>query len=214
MSNYIPITTFAAKDALTTGSPSKVIYGADVDAELVAIQTAIASKLDDNNTDTATLGTVTATTSGNDINIIGISSSAKEITITFWGVSVSGTGLVELLIGDSGGIETSGYVSVAGQIYNTNQLEVDSTYTGSWPLSVTNGGARALYGSVTLTLHNSSNNRWVINGMVSSTTGTGIIQYISGGKALSGTLDRIRLSTSSSFGWAFDAGAINILVKY
>ena len=73
MANYTPITTFASKDALATGSPSKVIYGADVDAEFAAIQTAIATKLDDAGTDTSTLGTVTATTSGTSHDITGVS---------------------------------------------------------------------------------------------------------------------------------------------
>jgi hypothetical protein len=46
MSNYTPITDFSAKDALTTGDPEKLILGADIDAELSAIQTAVNSKYD------------------------------------------------------------------------------------------------------------------------------------------------------------------------
>lgn len=44
MSDYTPITDFSAKDALASGDPEKIATGADVDAELAAIQTAIASK--------------------------------------------------------------------------------------------------------------------------------------------------------------------------
>lgn len=47
MSNYTPITDFSVKDALSTGNPSKLILGSEVDAEFAAIQTAITSKIDD-----------------------------------------------------------------------------------------------------------------------------------------------------------------------
>ncbi len=47
MSDYSQITDFSDKDALTTGDPEKVISGADMDGELAAISTAIASKIDE-----------------------------------------------------------------------------------------------------------------------------------------------------------------------
>lgn len=46
MADYTQITDFSAKDALTTGDPEKIILGADLDAELSAISTAVASKYD------------------------------------------------------------------------------------------------------------------------------------------------------------------------
>jgi hypothetical protein len=46
MSNYTPATDFAAKDALSTGNPSKLVKGVEVSAEFDAIQTAITSKAD------------------------------------------------------------------------------------------------------------------------------------------------------------------------
>jgi hypothetical protein len=59
MSNYTPVTDFAAKDALTTGNPSKIVKGTEVSAEFEAIATAIASKSD---TSSPTLsGTVSGT---------------------------------------------------------------------------------------------------------------------------------------------------------
>lgn len=44
MSDYTQITDFSTKDALTSGDPEKVILGSDVDGELAAIATAIATK--------------------------------------------------------------------------------------------------------------------------------------------------------------------------
>lgn len=49
MGTYTPITDFSVKDALSTGNPSKLILGSEVDAEFSAIQTAVNSKLDDVN---------------------------------------------------------------------------------------------------------------------------------------------------------------------
>ena len=46
MSNYVKTTDFAAKDALTTGSPAKIVKGTEIDNELIAIGTAIATKAD------------------------------------------------------------------------------------------------------------------------------------------------------------------------
>lgn len=46
MSNYTIATDFAAKDALATGNPSKLVKGTEVTAELQAIATAVNSKAD------------------------------------------------------------------------------------------------------------------------------------------------------------------------
>lgn len=59
MSNYTPTTDFSAKDALSTGNPSKLIKGTEVYAEFQAIQTAVNSKVD---TSSPTLtGTISGT---------------------------------------------------------------------------------------------------------------------------------------------------------
>lgn len=48
MSDYTQVTDFSAKDTKTTGDPEKIIYGSDIDTELDAISTAIATKYDSN----------------------------------------------------------------------------------------------------------------------------------------------------------------------
>jgi hypothetical protein len=48
MANYIKSTDFAVKDGLTTGDPSKIIKGTEINTELNDISTAIASKADTN----------------------------------------------------------------------------------------------------------------------------------------------------------------------
>lgn len=46
MSDYTQINDYSAKDALSTGNPLKIIKGSDIDGELLAIASAIASKFD------------------------------------------------------------------------------------------------------------------------------------------------------------------------
>ena len=46
MSNYVKLTDYASKDALTTGNPLKLIKGTEINDDLNAIQTAVATKAD------------------------------------------------------------------------------------------------------------------------------------------------------------------------
>ena len=46
MSDYTKLTDFAAKDALLTGNPNKLVKGTEIDNEFDAIETAIATKAD------------------------------------------------------------------------------------------------------------------------------------------------------------------------
>ena len=46
MADYTKATNFAAKDALATGNPLKVVVGTDIDTEFNALQSAVNSKAD------------------------------------------------------------------------------------------------------------------------------------------------------------------------
>lgn len=65
MSNYTKTTNFAVKDSLATGNPSKKVKGTEIDAEFVAIASAISSKADANN------AALTGTTSAVDLSVSG-----------------------------------------------------------------------------------------------------------------------------------------------
>jgi hypothetical protein len=73
MANYTKSTNFAVKDSLSTGNPSKIIKGTEIDTEYNNIASAISSKAEANNsafTGTTTMvnltvsGTFTATVNG------------------------------------------------------------------------------------------------------------------------------------------------------
>ncbi len=65
MSDYVKSTNFTVKDTLPSGNSNKKVRGAEIDVELVNIQTAVATKLDKNN------GTLTGTTTAENINFSG-----------------------------------------------------------------------------------------------------------------------------------------------
>jgi len=58
MSNYTKLTNFAAKDALVSGNPAKVIKGSEVGAEFDAVAVAVNSK--SNKASPVFTGTLTA----------------------------------------------------------------------------------------------------------------------------------------------------------
>jgi hypothetical protein len=49
MSDYVKATNFAVKDDLTTGNPSKLVKGIEIDSEFNAIATAVQTKINLNN---------------------------------------------------------------------------------------------------------------------------------------------------------------------
>lgn len=212
MSNYSQITDFSAKDSLATGNANKIIYGADIDAELAAISTAIATKLDDNNTDTSTIIGPTTASGSSGMTITGISADAKEITISLNGISTSGAVTFGIQLGTASGIETSSYFNAGGDISNTNLAAV-AVDTTQFSINTVTGATYAMYGNIILTLHDSSANTWTISGVVGTNNLSGVISFVAGRKSLAATLDRIKINgATGSFPW--DNGSISLLVKY
>ena len=74
MSNYTKATDFASKDSLLSGDPQKIIKGTEIDDELSAIQTAVNSKANSNNS--ALTGTPTAPTAAAATNTTQIATTA------------------------------------------------------------------------------------------------------------------------------------------
>ncbi len=143
------------------------------------------------------------TASGSSVDFTGIPSWVRRITLILSGVSTNGTNNPVIRIGDSGGLETTGYFSQAGVITGTNASQL-ITATASWAIPSTNA-SNTLSGVYTIV--NITGNTWVISG--TATANTGNISYIAGDKTLSATLDRISFVTADTF----DAGTINILYE-
>jgi hypothetical protein len=156
-----------------------------------------------------TSGVAVASTSGTEIDFAGIPSWVKRVTVMFDGVSTNGTSAVQIQLGDTGGLESSGYAGAAG-------LSQTST-TGSAGLSagfvVDGGGASAAtnvrYGACAIT--KLSGNTWVASGVFAETSNNRTLQ-LGGTKTLSDTLTQLRITTVNGTD-TFDAGTINIMYE-
>ena len=143
-----------------------------------------------------TLATPQATTSGTAFDFTGIPSTARQIAVTFNAVGLSGTDNLLVQIGDSGGIETTGYASVSGD--NSNNVSSTSGF-----IIRQGNGANAWSGIVYLQMFDATTFQWVagISGGPNVAAGGGT-------KALSAALDRVRITRTGSD--TFDAGSINV----
>ena len=151
-------------------------------------------------------GTAVASTSGTSIDFTSIPSWVKRITVMFSGVSTSGTSSLLVQLGDSGGIENTGYLSTS---------ITDDTGGGSLGTSSTAGfvyyqdqASYVGYGIVTIALV--SGNIWV-SSHTGRMTATNVVTG-GGGKTLSDTLTQVRITTVNGTD-TFDAGTINILYE-
>ena len=147
------------------------------------------------------------TTSGSEAAFTSIPAWVKKITIAFNGVSVTTVGVdIQIQIGDSGGLETTGYDSLSNEITNAISVSFDGSTTGfivakSW------GGNIFISGSLTIALLDASDNTWVYSGNLYSKSRGQVL--CGGNKSLSGTLDRLSVVTDGTF----DAGKVNILYE-
>jgi hypothetical protein len=153
-----------------------------------------------------TLGTEQASTSGTAIDFTSIPSWVKKITIMLVGVSTSGTSNPLIQIGDSGGIENTGYLGSSASPASGGATTGD-TYTTGFGIA----GAQAtnvMHGTITLNLEDSANNTWVCSHVIGYSN-TAAASVGGGSKSLSATLDRVRITTEGGTD-TFDAGDINI----
>jgi hypothetical protein len=147
-----------------------------------------------------TAGTAVASTSGTSINFTDIPNWVKRITVMFNGVSTNGTSNVQIQLGSSS-FTTSGYTGAVNNGGGTN-----TNNSGGFQVTANLAASDLIYGAAYIVNINSNN--WVCNG----TSVNGSVRLFAGSIALSGTLDRIRITTVNGTD-TFDAGSINILFE-
>lgn len=150
------------------------------------------------------LGTAVTLTTQTSVDFTGIPSWAKRITVMFNGVSTNGTSPPILQFGDSGGIETTGYLGSAGVVGASTAAS--SLFTSGIGLINATAATVVMQGAVTLSLMTGTT--WVASGILTRSDSAGA-NLVGGSKATSAALDRIRLTTSSGTD-QFDAGSVNI----
>jgi hypothetical protein len=154
-------------------------------------------------------GTAVASTSGTSIDFTGIPSWVKRVTVMFNGVSTNGASLPIIQLGTSSGVENTGYSAMTTLVSITSNTTRGVTSSTGFATCWNAAAAETLLGYAVIDLLGS--NIWVCNGTfyqpVSIANNT-----VAGGKTLSGTLDRVRITTVNGTD-TFDAGSINILYE-
>ena len=177
------------KGTLTAGTGISVTNG---DGSITIAATGITNK------------TAQASTSGTSIDFTSIPAGTKRIVVMFAGVSTNGSSNVIIQLGDSGGIETTGYLAQAATIGGSTSV---ARYTNGFNLD---GGdaATVWHGSITLNLLDAATYTWTAVGNFGKSNGNACV-LVSGSKAISAELDRLTITTANGTD-AFDAGLINI----
>jgi hypothetical protein len=152
-------------------------------------------------------GTAVASTSGTSIDFTSIPSWVKRITVMFSGVSTNGTSNYLVQLGDSGGIENTGYVGCGGRFNAGGNAFVN--YTSGIGFA-TDSASKVNSGSLIITLLDATTNTWTAIGNLA--TANSDIYATSSSKSLSATLDRVRITTANGTD-TFDAGSINIIYE-
>lgn len=157
-----------------------------------------------------TSGTAVASTSGTSIDFTSIPSWVKRITVMFNNVSTNGTSPIIVQLG-AGSVDAASYLTVTGLVTTSaNVTRGYSPTTGFSIYGISSGSASAnLSGSAIVSSFTS--NTWVIQGCISAGTDASV-SFVGGHKVLSGTLDRVRITTVNGTD-TFDAGSINILYE-
>jgi hypothetical protein len=149
-------------------------------------------------------GTAQASTSGTSIDFTSIPSWVKRVTVSFNGVSTSGTSGVLIQIG-AGSVTTTGYVSSGSR--NSSTVSTGSATNGFYIRFIS---ADEFLNGVCL-ISTLGSNIWAESHSLGS--GSANVTFIGGGAVtLSGTLDRVRITTVNGTD-TFDAGSINILYE-
>ena len=148
-----------------------------------------------------TLATAVASTSGTSIDFTGLPSWVKKITVMLNGVSTNGSSAVRFQLG-AGAAQATGYVSAS-----QNGTSGIGPASAGFDISNFTTASDVRYGYITFV--NINGNNWVGTGLF---TQTSLVLVMAGVVALTGTLDRVRITTVNGTD-TFDAGTINILYE-
>lgn len=172
-----------------------------LDSGLSVVAFGLLSVTNPSNPSPVTVGTAVAAAGQTSIDFTGIPATAKRVKVMFDEASLSGTSAFLVQLGDSGGIETTGYKSTA----IIDNAGTTNNSTAGFQVVTTGAAASTLWrGALTLDLFGS--NIWV---GTSTMTRDGGAAYSSGRKALSATLTQVRIATVNGTD-TFDAGSVNV----
>ena len=151
-----------------------------------------------------TLGTMQTTTSAGSKTFSGIPAGTKNVIISWDEISTAAVTSMQVQLGDSGGIESSGYTSTSVDISSSTSIASESSTTGH--IVSIQGSGRLLSGHMHLTLINPSTHFWIS----SHTAKLANDRMVAGGgtKTINTDLTTIYLVLGNN---SYDAGQINIM---
>ena len=156
-----------------------------------------------------TLSSELTTTSGSSANFTSIPSGVKMIIVSWEGLSTTGGGIDGYLqIGDSGGLETSGYLGSIARVPSGTPVVASQT-NGMYFADNWGGVSTGKHGQAVLTLKDSSNFTWIMTSMSGQDSGQNEQMMGAFSKSLSAELDRLSLFTTGTF----DAGSVALLYQ-
>jgi hypothetical protein len=150
-----------------------------------------------------TSGTAVTLTSQTSVDFTSIPSWVKRITVMFSGVSTSGTSNPLVQIGSTT-VTTTGYLGSA----NNYGGATATNYTTGFGVALANA-TNLYHGSMVLCLV--TGNVWISSHAIGA-SGNTVASYGGGSVTLSGTLDRVRVTTVNGTD-TLDAGSVNILYE-
>ena len=152
-----------------------------------------------------TRGTVAATTSGTEVDFTSLPTGIRRITLILDSVSVDGANNIDVRLSTGGTFATTGYNSTSARTPAGTTTVISDTTAGFCVLANDNA-ARVWTGR--FTWDNITGDVWVMDGNANDHDGNR--SCVSSGRVeLSGTLDGLRLFSTSTF----DGGQINIIYE-
>jgi hypothetical protein len=153
--------------------------------------------------------TLTASTSGTAINFTDIQAGVRRVTVTFAGVSTNGTDAILIQLGDSGGIESSGYLGSSNAVVNGGATAGANSTAGLLIYSVL--AANIIHGTATFELADKATFAWIGRGTFGlSNSVTNIVSACS--KSLSAELTQLTITTTGGTN-TFDNGTVNVIYE-
>jgi hypothetical protein len=152
-------------------------------------------------------GTEVATTSGTTASFTGIAAGAKHIVLAFSNVSTdNASSILTIQLGDSGGLETTGYTS-----YTVNNTQTSTVTSNPAAFRINNSNDPTTVYQGQASLIKMSDHVWQCTGSMLSLTGSNLgVWFFGGVKSLTAELDRVQVNCATA--GAFDLGSINITV--
>lgn len=151
-----------------------------------------------------TIGSLVDTSTTATSYTIAIPLGVKRIRVLLNGVSTNGASRRQISIGDSGGLETSGYTGI---ISNDIDDTVDA-FSSGYIFELGDGATSINFGTILLSLIDPATNTWIMSCDTCATVQQRTFSS-SGVKALTGELTQINLGTENGTD-TFDAGSINV----